>query len=775
MADILRLLVDEEDCRLLTLVGPGGMGKTRLAIKAAAQIVADQPRGERFRDGVFFVPLENVGDANGLAAAVIAAVTAESGLRAHSESSLPEQLVQLLRTKAVLLLLDNFEHLITHADLCSALLAEAPNVKLLITSREAIGLQEAWFYPLAGLTTPNGAISTGAAKPPTPQEEYDAVRLFIQCARRTRPDFTPATERAAMLQICTLVEGMPLGIELAATWLKVLNCEQIAQEITRGLDFLTTRFQNIPARHRSMRAVLDHSWVLLAADERDAIARLAIMRGQFRKEAAAAITGASLFMLATLVEKALLRVTADGFYQMHELTRQYAAEKLSAETQSALRDAHAVYYASLLDQQQARLFTADYQQVWAAVGGELDNIRHAWDWIIETVRAGRTALPVANLLLQMAEVLTCYHLFHSLWLSGQALFDHACAVLTSAGWAHQHKGPSGQISPRAALLHLRIRAGQFQLEMGHYRTSLALAEQTLADCRAFGLAEDLFRTLMVYAYTQMRRGARPAALPVYREALALAERLHSARFRAEALIGLGLVASGEGNYTEAQGYIQRALRLCEEIGYRPWMARMLTNLGTTYSRQHDYKSARPYYEQALTIAQEEGDQNIVMICTSNLGSVQYGFGQHQASIDYYQRSLAMARTLGEERWIAANLNGAATVYLEIGAEAACEKALYEALAVGHRSDSMPDTLGSVALLGHLFARRGQVETALKALTFVEQHPATMARDKLYNQTLLDELRSELPPELFAQIKAWADSQTLDDVVEWLQQVGTQCR
>ncbi|MEZ4706155.1 MAG: tetratricopeptide repeat protein [Caldilineaceae bacterium] len=765
LADITRLLVEEADCRLLTLVGQGGMGKTRLAIKTAEQIVADPNLHAEFRDGVFFIPLENAGDANSLAVAVIAAVTAESGMRSHSESSLPDQLVHLLRTKAMLLVLDNFEHLVMHADLCSTLLAAAPNVKLLITSREAIGLQEAWFYPLLGLTTPNGL-----SEPDARQDEYDAVHLFIQCARRTRPDFAPTAERPAMLRICTLVEGMPLGIELAATWLKVLNCEQIAQEIARGLDFLTTRFQNVPPRHRSMRAVLDHSWALLTVAEQDAIARLAIFRGQFSKEAAAAVTGASLFMLAALVEKVLLRVTAAGYYQLHELTRQYAAEKLSAEAKAALYDAYAVYYAGLLDQQRPRLFSAAYRQVWTTVGGELDNIRHAWAWIIDAVRTGRTDLPVASMLLQMAEVLTCYHLFHSLWLSGQALFDHACEVLTAAGWAHQAAAPPGQISPRAALLHLRIRAGQFQLEMGHFRTSLILAEQTLADSRAFGLEEDLFRALMVYAHTQVRRGARAAALPIFQEALALSERLRSARYCAEAEIGLGMIATGEGDYTAAQGHIHRALKLCQEIGYRPWMARMLTNLGTTFSRQYDYQSARPYYEQALTIAQEEGDQNIVMICTSNLGSVLYGFDQHRASIDYYQRSLAMARALGEERWIAANLNGVSTVYLKIGDEPASAKALHEALTVGQRSDSTPDTLGSIALLGHLFARRGQVEAAIKALTFVEQHRATLARDKLYNQPLLDELRSELPPELFAQAKAWADNQTLDEVVEWLQQI-----
>ncbi|MCB0062365.1 MAG: AAA family ATPase, partial [Caldilineaceae bacterium] len=363
LADMTRLLLEENDCRLLTVIGPGGMGKTRLAIKTAEQIVGHQLCYAHFADGVFFVSLENVSDANGLAAAVIAAITAESGLRLQSDGSLQEQMLHVLRDRAMLLVLDNFEHLVMHAELCSHLLTVAPNVKLLITSREAVGLQEAWFYPLGGLAIPDGVSAAHV-----PQDDYDAIRLFVQCARRTRPDFALVTERTAVLAICRLVEGMPLGIELAATWLKVLSCEQIAQEITRGVDFLTARFQNIPARHRSMRAVLDHSWVLLASDEREAIARLAIFRGKFRQEAATAVTGASLFMLVTLVDKALLRVTADGCYQMHELTRQYAMEQLRDETVAALCDAHASYYAGLLAHQRPHLFTAAYRQLWTTIG-----------------------------------------------------------------------------------------------------------------------------------------------------------------------------------------------------------------------------------------------------------------------------------------------------------------------------------------------------------------------------------------------------------------------
>ena len=763
LGDILRLLMEEADCRLLTLIGPGGMGKTRLAIKAAAQI-ADSPAGKLyFGDGVFFVSLENVSDADGLVSAVIAAISTVNSFPVRREAPLADQLCHFLRAKAMLLVLDNFEHLIKHADLCSTLLIAAPGVKLLVTARESLGLQEAWFYPLLGLILP-----TGQPEQKEPSDDYDAIRFFVQCARRTRPNFNLAVERAAVLCICTLVEGMPLAIELAAAWLKGMTCEQIAQEVARGLDILTTRYQNIPARHRSMRVVLDHSWSLLAPDEATALTRLAIFRGRFRQEAANAITATSLFTLATLVEKALVRVTPDGYYQIHELMRQYAEEKLAAADKSALRDAHTHYYADLLDQQRVHVFTAAYQQVWTLVGSELDNIRHAWAWLIAAITARRQTLPVTILLRQMAEVFANYYLFQLLLLSGQTFFVHAGEAIETAGWATDDDTTDGMYSPQATWVHLHILIGFFHLERGHFRASLAAADATVAACRRLGIGEDLLLALLLYGRTQVRRGAFAAAIEALQEALRLAQWLGSTPSCAEALINLGMVASSQGRYPEAQSYLQQGLALAQEMDYRPWIARALTNLGTTYSRQHDYQHAKPYYEQALTIAQEAGDQTFIMVTTSNLGGVYDGFGHHRLALDHYQRSLTMARNFGDERWVAANLNGLANTYLAMNDLTAAERVLREALIVGQQSDSTPDTLGSIARLGHVFARRGQLEAALKALTFVEQHSVTMARDHLYNQPLLAELHSELPATLFAEAAGWAAEQTLDSTVRWLQ-------
>jgi predicted ATPase/DNA-binding SARP family transcriptional activator/predicted negative regulator of RcsB-dependent stress response len=762
LADIMRLLVEEDDCRLLTLIGPGGMGKTRLALKAAEQMLALPAAQQCFGDGIFFIPLENVNDENGLITAVISALTIESNFPSYQEAPLSEQLFHFLHAKTMLLVLDNFEHLVEVATLLSDLLLAAPKVKLLVTARESLGLQEAWFYPVLGLTIPSGVRERKNA-----QDEYDAVRLFAQCARRAQPGFVLESERSAVLRICTLVEGMPLGLELAAAWLKVMTCTQVAEEVARGLDILTARYQNIPPRHRSMRVVMEHSWRLLTTAERAAIEHLAIFRGQFRQEAAETITGTKLMILATLVEKALARLTPAGHYQLHELVRQYAEEQLNPTTQTALRNAHATYYADLLHQQKRHLFTAAFRQVWTTVGVELDNIRYAWLWLIEAAGSGRNDLPLPSLFCQLADVLAQYHIFHSLWLPGQALFDHACQVLTTAGWQQNSDAPAGQPSRRAALLKLQIYAAQFQLEMGRYRTSLALAEQALVDGRAMGIENDLAYVLMVYSRTQVRRGAYAEAIPALEEALALGKRLAAPEYQVEALINLGVIANSEGRYTDAHGYYRQALAFAHKVGYRPWVERILTNIGTIYFRQQAYGEAHTAYEQAIQMAQEEGDQTFVMINTSNIGGLQRVSGQHHAAIQSYQRSLGMARSLGMDRWVAANLNAMAITYLEMQELSEAEGPLREALTVGQQSDSTPDMLGSVGLLGHLLARRGQVEAAIKALLYVEQHPATMARDKAYNQPLLAELRSELPAVLFAQTESWVTEQTLADVVRWL--------
>jgi DNA-binding SARP family transcriptional activator/predicted ATPase len=288
-------------CRLLTLVGPGGIGKSRLAIKAARELVDTDSGRTAFAQGVYYASLVAVEGAEGLFPAIATALgfqfsgasSPNPGLRNQGEPK--EQLLNYVRRRRLLLVLDNFEHLLVPTDggpgmadgtigLLIELLRAAAGVKLLVTSRAALRLQAEWIYPLAGMTYP--VDHEVGAEYPDP-ERYSAVALFAQAARRVCPGFTVGREWEALVRICQLVEGVPLALELAAAWLKTLPAGRIACEIEKGLGILSSPWQDVEPRHRSMRAVFEHSWKLLPVAEREALQRLAVLRGGFRASAAA--------------------------------------------------------------------------------------------------------------------------------------------------------------------------------------------------------------------------------------------------------------------------------------------------------------------------------------------------------------------------------------------------------------------------------------------------------------------------------------------------------
>jgi len=348
LADVIRRLTDR-DCRLLTLVGPGGIGKTRLALQTAQAFLDSQFGQGFFAYGVVFVPLVAVGSINGM----VSAMAEAANFRFYSNLPARQQLLDYLREKEMLLVLDNLEHLLSPseegaqsegglagaAELIAEILAAAPKIKILVTSREALNLQEAWFHPVEGLSFPPPPASLEEEgtqnKGGDGLEKYDAVQLFVQSAQRARVEFSLAAVRAHVIRVCRLVEGMPLALELAATWLKVLPIEKIAQELEQNLNVLSTRLQNMPERHRSMRAVFDQSWQLLTETERNTLKQLSVFKGSFDHPAAEQVAGATLITLAILVEKSLLRVTESGRYQLHELLRQFAGAKLAADTRLA--------------------------------------------------------------------------------------------------------------------------------------------------------------------------------------------------------------------------------------------------------------------------------------------------------------------------------------------------------------------------------------------------------------------------------------------------------
>ncbi|WTW98442.1 AAA family ATPase [Streptomycetaceae bacterium NBC_01309] len=362
----LHAMLDDRDCRLVTLVGPGGIGKTRLALEVAAA------RQDRYRDGVVFVSLVGTGPASAGEAAdlLVAALARALDVAVGTPRAPIDLLAEQLAGRELLLILDNMEQLRDAASAIAELLSRTEGLQVLVTSRRQLGLGAEWLLDVPGLPYPQLGADANAA-------DYEAVRLFEARARLVRPDFPvgdPDTGR-----ICRLVAGVPLAIELAARWARSAHSAAIAEQLggADGPALLTTTAADVAPRHRSLHAVVDWSYRLLADDERGALRRLSVLRGGFDLAAAAEVADAGLPLLAGLVDHSLVTVDEDGRYAMHELLRQYAAGLLAEDPaeESQTRQRHAAHYAALLP---APSETAP----WTGPGlvAEAENLRAATTW-----------------------------------------------------------------------------------------------------------------------------------------------------------------------------------------------------------------------------------------------------------------------------------------------------------------------------------------------------------------------------------------------------------
>jgi predicted ATPase len=363
--DILGLM-NNPLCRLLTLIGPGGIGKTRLVQEFIAK------HRVLFPDGLYIAYFQAVPSPD----LIVSTIAEALDFRFQPGGDSHHQLIDYLHDKSLLLVLDNFEHLLDGASIISDILVSTVAVKLLITSRERLNLQEEWVYEIRGLDYPMNDTAPDI-------EGFSAVQLFVHSARRVYPAFRlTQPHKPLVVRICRMVGGMPLGIELASAWTRALPCDEIAREIERSLDILETSSRNILPRHRNMRAAFEPTWNRLSEDERRVFMKLSVFRGGFTREAAEYVAGAALRTLSVLVDKSLLRLDTNGRrYSIHELLRQYSEEKLcsSPHAQNETLDLHCAYYMRFLSEREVDIvFLGRQREAIEKINNELENVRIAW-------------------------------------------------------------------------------------------------------------------------------------------------------------------------------------------------------------------------------------------------------------------------------------------------------------------------------------------------------------------------------------------------------------
>ncbi len=596
--------LDDPACRLLTLVGPGGIGKTRLAYQAAA---AASTRD--FRSGVYVVPLAGVTIADSLLPTIAERlnVTFQSGVDPKA------QLLHFLHHKQLLLVLDNLEQLLDGVGLVADILAAAPGVKMLATSRERLNLSDEWLFPVSGLPVPTAADQADRA-------ECGAVDLFEGCARRALPSFRLEDTMTAVIRVCQLVEGMPLAIELAAGWVRQMSCEQIVEQIQRDVHFLSIGRRDVPERHRSISALFDHSWRLLSIEEQAVLMKLAVFRGGFELAAAHAVAGATLLRLASLEDKSLVQGSLSGRYNLHELIRQYAESRLheagkAAETQNR----HLAYFTTWAETTDTQLHTGEQIQAARRMKADYTNLQAALAWAF----AGGD--PQAGL--RLSNVLWFY------WFRWSGNWDEGFT------WLEHGLNQTTGITPARADAY--ANAGVLAAQIGDLRTAIAYMQQGFEFSQELNLPSGIARYIMGMSF-HIQEYALVAAK--FEEAIALLRQSDPRFLLSTALFLYGDRARVEGDLALAQSRYDEAL--CITRGQQDWQLIMaiVGRQGRLAALKGEYQKARQFYLEGIDIGRQ---------MDSPVGLDEYlihfgGFAIYQGEYESAERHLNEALALAEE-------------------------------------------------------------------------------------------------------------------------------
>jgi predicted ATPase len=730
-------------------LGPGGIGKTRLALAAAEAQLNGQPtqRTPAFPQGIFFVGLARLDTADLLVPTIATALD----FRFYEGSEPKEQLLGYLRRKKLLLVLDNFEHLLAGVGLVDEILTIAPGIKLLVTSREKLNRQAEQLFPIGGLALPEEDMAVD-----TEVTGYDAIQLFLQSAHRTRPDFALTAENESdVLRICRLVEGMPLGIVLAAAWLEMLTPQDIVAEMGRDLDFLATEMGDVPERQRSLRAVFNHSWRLLSEREQAVFRQLSVFRGGCTREAAEVITGATLRDLQSLVNKSLLFRAASGRYLIHELIRQFAAEKLAEkpDEETAVRDRHSVYYCAFLHKHTENWHTSRQLETLAAVTREADNAQPALRWALEQKEWQR--------LVQAVDSWGWFLDWQGRFADGEAF----CRTIVE-----QAERQSGEKAVSPDCLRLQAKAlvwlGRFTVDNGaavrRFQQSLTLLEQlelarqdtrqekafvlasetwklsdpdlerllieqSLALYRELGNQWGIAQGLSAHSHVDWRTGNHDSGLARAQAALTIHQGRGDRRGQAICIAMLARIHKTLGHLGEAERLKREALRLVQQIGERSRLAHRHAALAHTLLWQGKFAEAQQLAWESVAICRDLGHRAAEGWARYCLSETLLHSGQYQPA----RRQAASGLFVGSR-------DDEASLYEVLGQLALVESSYVEAQAAFAKSGEIlrenqyrPFDF-SLAGLGYTACRQGQLQDAHRHL--VEALASALAV-KTYGPTL----------------------------------------
>ncbi len=692
LAQLGELLTDPA-CRLITLHGPGGIGKTRLALAAAARYA------EVFADGVAFVPLEEIPAVEFLAPAILAALD----VPLQGQRSPQDQLLTYLRQRELLLVLDNFEHLAAGAGVLAELLRRAPGLTLLVTSQIRLGLHAEWLVALRGLSCPP---ETTTHEEPIDLSQFGAARMLIERIRQLQPSPALTAEDAqAIATICRLVAGMPLAIELAASAVTGRSLQEVATALAESMHVLEARWHDAPSRHASMQSSLEYAWRLLSPDEQQVVMRLAVFRGGFQTDAAFEVAGVTLSMLRDLVDKSLLQRDATGRYSMHRAVRPLAVDRLRAaglaeETigrhlayfvalveavEPHVRSSKQVAWIQRLELEQGNLRAAlrralgrQQFEMAARLGGALwlfwlraGHLAEGRAWL-EAAFVQQDALPPAV----QAQVL--FALGTLRWHEG--FYQVGCAAIEQSVVLQRDLGN------RLGLAYALTMLGMAAAYGGDHRPALLHLEKSVAlfcelDDR-WGLALALFHLGLARAMAGRSDGHEPLL-----ESLSLFQTDGDRWGTALALYGLGVCAYRQEQLGLARAHLDRALAIQREVGDSLPLARILNYLGEVARCEGAYERAEGLYEESLALLHDLGAQGRIAIAWHNLGRTACALGNTEKALSCFRQALDFYRKTGHPSELMACLEGVAGVLVARGQAVSAARLLALASTMHEEADA----------------------------------------------------------------------------------------
>jgi predicted ATPase/DNA-binding SARP family transcriptional activator len=777
--ELSQLLISPSD-RIISLVGPGGVGKTRLAVQVASQVI------ESFPDGIYFISFTSIEDPKFIP--ILMADVLKFSFYGPTDHI--DQLRKYMHRMKVLLVIDNFEHLrIEGGKILASLLAQAQYVKILVTSRERLNLIAETIYEVHGLPVPTRAKVENA-------DSYSSIKLFLQNAQRTYPRFSFANNSEAIIRICQLLDGIPLGILLASSWVRVFSCSEIAMEIKKNIDFLTTSSPDIDPRHRSLSAVFDNSWKLMTEDEHRILSRLSIFQTAFNSDTALEICDATPLLLSAFTDKSLLTHRQDDRFEMLTTFHQYAYNKLEEDPDelTAIKVRFCDHYAGFCAQKQPELNTSVQLKALSEMTSEIENIRTAWGWMVDFDRW--------DLIGKIKEPLLTYHVIQGNYVQGGEFFRLAllklnklnkpeldlirASMLQFSSWMTFRNGfvSEGIQGLTECLKTFRLHNSAWDIAMtlqflteayrikGDHQQGIEYIQEALQLLQNDAIPKSNY-VIAITAHCQSLLGTLLTQLSAFEQArlylqtsLVTHKRIGTHYGTIHPLMGLGGLAYLQGDFLQARDLYLQALETATYINDQNDLVLIHNRLGAVYEVIVNNAESYRHVLAAVKLCQETGDHRLTAVTLNNLAYDQLRYLHQPAeSIWTYQKCLEIFANIGDLRGLTYSSYDISKAYLKAGLLDEAWNYCLQSLNTAMTLDSTPLILHALHGFANMFAQTHQPERALRLCNLILNHPQIEPDTQKRVIVTRAELETNLSPEIIEASRLWGNTVNLQAVID----------